>query len=249
MNMGIGDAVDLGWKMAARVVGWGGDELLASYELERRKVHERTIAEALHNFGATSNQLVRPALEEPGLIGEATRREVADIIQASKLREFKTLGIVLGTRYENSPIIVADGSDPPTDHFMLYVPSAHPGCLAPHLWLSDGSSLYDHFGDGFTLLVTDGEPEAADELVAAAAKRKVPVKVLALAQPIWRSVCPYSPRSARRMARRHFSRRQRSPYRPRDRFGPQGDTCADLGSCNIPTMSRGFGTWLEVVAD
>ena len=43
---------------------------------------------------------------------------------------------------------------------MLYVPSAHPGCLAPHLWLADGSSLYDHFGPGFTLLVTEGDERA-----------------------------------------------------------------------------------------
>ena len=183
MNMGIGDAVDLGWKMAARLAGWGGDGLLASYELERRPVHERTIAEAVHNFGLTGHQLVRPALEEAGLIGEATRREVADILAATKVREFKTLGIVLGMRYANSPIVVADGSEPPPDHFMLYVPSAHPGCLAPHLWLSDGSSLYDHFGEGFTLLVTDGDLHATDEFVAAAVERRVPVKVLALPDP------------------------------------------------------------------
>ena len=94
------------------------------------------------------------------------------------MREFKTLGIVLGMRYENSPIVVADGSEPPPDHFMLYVPSAHPGCLAPHLWLSDGSSLYDHFGEGFTLLVTDGDPSNGDMFVKTAAKRKVPLKTL-----------------------------------------------------------------------
>ena len=179
MNMGIGDAVDLGWKMAARLCGWGGESLLGSYQAERRKVHERTIAEAVLNFGSTANQLVRPGLEEPGLIGEATRHEVADIIYATKIREFRTLGIVLGQRYDNSPIIVPDGSEPPPDHFMLYVPSAHPGCLAPHLWLADGSSLYDHFGDGFTLLVTDGDPRDADDLCAAAARHKVPLTVLA----------------------------------------------------------------------
>ena len=183
MNMGIGDAVDLGWKIAARLAGWGGNDLLASYEAERRKVHERTIAEAVHNYGSTANQLVRPALEEPGLVGEATRREVADIIHATKVREFKTLGVVLGTRYEESPIVVSDGSEPPPDHFMLYVPSAHPGCLAPHLWLSDGSSLYDHFGDGFTLLIAGCDPRTADEFLAAAAKRHVPVKVLVLPDP------------------------------------------------------------------
>jgi 2-polyprenyl-6-methoxyphenol hydroxylase-like FAD-dependent oxidoreductase len=179
MNMGIGDAVDLGWKMAGRLAGWGGDDLLASYEIERRPVHERTIAEAVHNFAQTGSQIVRPDLEAPGVVGEATRHEVADLIEATKVREFKTLGIVLGMRYADSPIIVADGSTPPPEHFMLYVPSAHPGCLAPHLWLADGSSLYDHFGPGFVLLVTEGDGREAERLAAAAANHKVPLKVLA----------------------------------------------------------------------
>jgi hypothetical protein len=141
-------------------------------------VHERTIAEAVNNFGATANQLVRPALEDAGLVGEATRQEVSDIIEATKVREFKTLGIVLGTRYEDSPIIVPDGSVPPPENVVLYTPSAHPGCLAPHLWLADGSSLYDHFGDGFTLLVADGDIGNTDAFVAAASKRNMPLKVL-----------------------------------------------------------------------
>jgi len=187
MNMGIGDAVDLGWKLAACLTGWGGDALLSSYEAERRKVHQRTIAEAVHNYALTGSELVRPGLEEAGLIGEATRREVADIIQATKLREFKTLGIVLGMRYEDSPIVAPDGSNPPPDHFMLYTPSAHPGCLAPHLWLSDGSSLYDHFGLDFTLLIADGQSSDADEFIATAAKRNVPVKMLALSDKRLRS--------------------------------------------------------------
>src|SRR5204863_1573319 len=101
-----------------------------------------TIAEAVINYSAVGNQLVCPGLEEFGPIGDATRQEVGDIIQATKVREFKTLGLVLGSRYEDSPIVVPDGSEPPAEHFMLYVPSAHPGCLAPHLWLSDGPSLY-----------------------------------------------------------------------------------------------------------
>jgi hypothetical protein len=179
MNMRIGDAVDLGWKMAAHLDGWGGDGLLATYEIERRPVHERTIAEAVHNFNQTGSQIIRPDLEAPGVVGEATRCEVADLIEATKVREFKTLGIVLGMRYVDSPIIIADGSTPPPEHFMLYVPSAHPGCLAPHLWLADGSSLYDHFGPGFTLLVTEGDPRAADTLAKAAANDSVPLKVLA----------------------------------------------------------------------
>jgi 2-polyprenyl-6-methoxyphenol hydroxylase-like FAD-dependent oxidoreductase len=179
MNMGIGDAVDLGWKLAAMLQGWGGPELLPSYERERRPVHERTIREAVANYGAAANQLVRKGLDAPGLIGDATRREVGEIILATKQREFKTLGLVLGARYRDSPIIVADATEPPPDDLTLYIPSAYPGCLAPHLWLADGSSLYDHFGQGFTLLVTEGEPSEAAGLAACAGARGIPLTVVA----------------------------------------------------------------------
>ena len=183
MNMGIGDAVDLGWKLAATLQGWGGSDLLASYEIERRRTHERTIAESIINYASVGNQLVRPGLEDEGLVGDATRREVADIIQATKVREFKTLGIVLGSHYSGSPIVVPDGSAPPEEHFMLYVPSAHPGCLAPHLWLADGTSLYDHFGQGFTLLVLSGSAADGAAMDAAAAACGVPVRIVAPDDP------------------------------------------------------------------
>jgi hypothetical protein len=143
-------------------------------------VHERTIAEAMANYGAAANQLVRPGLEDDGIIGEATRREVGDIIVATKVREFRSLGIVLGMRYKSSPIIVDDGSAPPPEQVELYLPSAHPGCLAPHLWLADGASLYDHFGTGFTLLITDGEAGQGDALATACQARALPLKVVCL---------------------------------------------------------------------
>ena len=50
MNMGVGDAVDLGWKLAATLQGWGGPALLDSYEAERRPVHEWAISEAVANM-------------------------------------------------------------------------------------------------------------------------------------------------------------------------------------------------------
>jgi 2-polyprenyl-6-methoxyphenol hydroxylase-like FAD-dependent oxidoreductase len=177
MNMGIADAVDLGWKIAATLQGWGGPELLDTYQVERRRVHERTTAESVFNYGAVSNQLVRPGIEEGGAVGEATRNEVGEIIRATKMREFKTLGVVLGYRYESSIIIAEDG-EPPVEDAVIYVPSAYPGCLAPHLWLRDGTSLYDHFGEGFTLLVTEGEQSEVAPLVQTANALRLPLHVL-----------------------------------------------------------------------
>ena len=53
--------------------------------------------------------------------------------------------------------MVPDGSNPPevNDPVTEYVPSAHPGCRAPHVWLENKSgriSTIDLFGCGFVLL-------------------------------------------------------------------------------------------------
>ncbi len=62
---------------------------------------------------------------------------------------------------------------------MVYESSAHPGCVAPHLWLADGSSLYDHFQNGFNLLVTeDGHDTAIAAFERAAAAIAMPLKVV-----------------------------------------------------------------------
>jgi 2-polyprenyl-6-methoxyphenol hydroxylase-like FAD-dependent oxidoreductase len=44
MNSGVGDAIDLSWKLAAVLQGWGGPNLLPSYEIERRQVGARNVA-------------------------------------------------------------------------------------------------------------------------------------------------------------------------------------------------------------
>ena len=181
MNLGIGDGVDLAWKLAANLHGWGGDDLLASYEDERRPVHQRTIEEAVANYRTLSDQLLKDDLDAEGAEGERARAAVAAEIMATKTREFDTLGVVLGSRYVASPVIVDDASAPPAEHYAKYEPSAHPGCLAPHAWLADGSSLYDHFGLGFTLLLfNDTAAALAHAIEEAAAAKDMPLKLLDL---------------------------------------------------------------------
>ena len=181
MNLGIADGVDLGWKLAAVLRGWGGDALLASYEDERRAVHLRTIAEAVENYRTLSDQLLKDDLDADDAAGERARAAVAKEIVATKTREFDTLGVVLGSRYDGSPVVIDDGSTPPPEHYANFEPSAHPGCLAPHAWLADGSSLYDHFGLGFTLLLLDDTAAAlAREIETAADHARVPLKLLDL---------------------------------------------------------------------
>lgn len=189
MNLGIGDAVDIGWKLAAVLQGWGGDALLDSYGEERRPVHLRTIDEAVINHTHSSESLAIEELEADSAAGDAARRTASERIVESKTREFDTLGVVLGYRYDGSPVVVDDGSTPPPTHYRDYVPSACPGGRAPHFWLSSGDStargeaLYDRFGEGFTLLVTAGPATAATPMLAHAAERGIPLTPVTVDDP------------------------------------------------------------------
>ena len=179
MNMGVADGVDLGWKLAATLQDWGGESLLASYELERRPVHEFVMDEAVANHALLGHQLYQEGLEDDTAAGTNLRREVGERIRVAKMREFNTLGVVLGYRYEDSPIVISDGTDASANDFINYVPSARPGSLAPHAWLHDGSSLYDHFGAGFTLLATPGaQTQELERARQAANSMGVPLNVL-----------------------------------------------------------------------
>ncbi len=166
MNMGVGDAVDLGWKIAAELQGWGGPDLVASYEAERRPVHRFVIEEALANHQMMLGSPWRDGLDEGTPEGEAVRKGVGAAIQAAKAREYHTLGTVLGLGYETSPIIDSEPGPAPAHDGQHYTPSARPGCLAPHGWLDDGRSLYDAFGQGFALVVAGGADEAQVALAA-----------------------------------------------------------------------------------
>jgi 2-polyprenyl-6-methoxyphenol hydroxylase-like FAD-dependent oxidoreductase len=182
MNMGVADGVDLGWKLAAVVQGWGGKMLLDSYEIERRPVHEMVMDEAVANHALLGNQLWQPGLEDDNEAGAAMRHEIGTRIATAKQREFATLGVVLGYRYMKSPVIagLGSGSRParPMD-FLNYVPSAEPGCVAPHVWMHDGSSLYDHFGQGFCLVATlDSRDDDIQAIAQAARDVGVPLKLL-----------------------------------------------------------------------
>ncbi len=175
-NTGIGDAVNIGWKLAAVLEGWGGERLLASYEAERRPIAERTIREAVANMSVLAPELSNQDLDAPGLVGEQARRAAAQVIQATKDREFHSLGLVLGYQYDGSPVIVDDGA-PPLPEGQAYSPTARPGARLPHLWLPEGASLYDRLGNGFSLLRLRDDANVAPFIESAAARR-VPLTVV-----------------------------------------------------------------------
>jgi hypothetical protein len=182
MFLGVLDSIDLGWKMAAVLKGQGGQALLDSYEIERKGVHEFVVAEAVKNHLTLTDKFVMPGIEQAGAAGDQVRAAVGAKIKELKQAEFSTLGVVLGYRYEQSPIIVSDGSKAPPQTVTEYIPSATPGCRAPHVWLADGSALFDHFGQDFTLLVTGDIDAGFDRQLQQQAKQAgVPVMLLSVA--------------------------------------------------------------------
>ena len=160
LNTGIGDAVDLGWKVAAVLDGWGGPGLLDSYEDERRPVQQRVIEAAVANMRVLSTDLLSDDLERDGPIGEQARRRAHALIQSTKRVEFHALDLVLDIAY-TSPVIAAGGA------------------RLRHAWLGPGHSIYDELGDGLSLVLTEAD-HWAGALAGAARSRGVPLRVVDL---------------------------------------------------------------------
>ena len=182
MNTGIADAVDLGWKLAAVLQGWGGPALLASYEAERRPAGTRACAEAMKNFERITPRRHFAHIHDDDAAGRKLREELGAKLAVSMRNAWDNpLNTHLGYRYDGSPIVVADGAPPPEpEDSRLYRQSSHPGGRAPHAWLTDGRSTLDLFGRGFTLLRFASAPETFSK---EAKTRGVPLEVVDLNDP------------------------------------------------------------------
>jgi 2-polyprenyl-6-methoxyphenol hydroxylase-like FAD-dependent oxidoreductase len=183
MNTGIQDVVDLSWKLAATIEGWGGDRLLDSYGIERQPIGTRNVTEASGNLRRMLSVPPHPNLLDDTPQGAATREKVGREFSETMRREWFTLGAHLGYRYENSPICWPDGSVAPPDDPRAYVPTARPGHRAPHAFLADGRSTIDLFGRGFALLGFGADAAEAAPLLEAARKRNLPLTFTAIAEP------------------------------------------------------------------
>jgi 2-polyprenyl-6-methoxyphenol hydroxylase-like FAD-dependent oxidoreductase len=156
MNTGVGDAIDLSWKLAATLQGWGGPNLLRSYEIERRQVGDRNVqASTFASRGRNKwRAMWRPNIRDNTPEGERTRAELARVAKIEQTKGNKMTGAELGYRYTDSRLIVSEPGDGPQHDFMNYMPTTWPGARLPHVWLDDGSAMQDRIGNGlaYTLL-------------------------------------------------------------------------------------------------
>src|SRR5262249_7519414 len=180
MNSGVGDAIDLSWKLAATLKGWGGPALLASYEIERRQIGARNVEASRQ---ASRGRRAWRAAYEPDIRdktpeGEATRANLARIADVEQRKSNEMIGAELGYRYEKSPIIWPEPGEGPAANFMKYEPTSWPGARLPHVWLSDGHALHDRIGGGYTLLRFAGATADSAALTRAFAAYSAPFTIL-----------------------------------------------------------------------
>jgi hypothetical protein len=173
----IGDAVDLGWKLAATINGWGGPALLGSYELERRP----------------------RALMDRELLGRTleTRRRFGRLAAAGAPREFLAgvlrqeapqngaMDLGLGGGASTSSVIWRDRGVPADACAHRTTLAIRPGRRLPALRLSGGTPLSDRLGRQFTLIdLTDAEQ--GRPLAAAAGERRIPMTYLRITEAVIR---------------------------------------------------------------
>lgn len=184
MNTGLLDAVNLSWKLAAMLQGWGGGHLLDSYEAEQLPVAVRNVGEATENL----RRMLSPRILQPDprmfdgddAQADVARREYGQRYTEMMRREWFSIGVHLGYVYEDSPIVVPDGTPRPPLQTSSYTPTARPGSRAPHVWIGENQSTLDLFGRGFVLLRFGANPPSADALQAEAGKAGLPLDVVDL---------------------------------------------------------------------
>lgn len=170
LNNGLEDAVNLGWKLAAALDGWGGEKLLDSYTLERRPVF-RDIGE---NMIAAGIRRERDFLERYS--PKRDRDEFALMFEeiangfGRQVRGFEP-------HYDASPVIIG----PPGGQTAArgeHTFTARPGHHLPPQPLSGGRNVYEELGTGFTLLALDADEAGVREFARAADACRMPLAVV-----------------------------------------------------------------------
>jgi 2,4-dichlorophenol 6-monooxygenase len=199
LNSAVHDAQNLCWKIAAVLAGHAGEDLLASYEAERRPVDGRNVQRSMENgmnhaviadtigfrpgAGAGTNlaALKRALGDTPADVADRRRALAAIATQSMEFREHQ---VEYGQRYASTAVVAEDGATAPDlDDVHLYVPDTRPGAPLPHAEVDDVDgvrhALMDLVRPGQFLLIA-GEDGAAwcDAAKRFAARTDVPLRAI-----------------------------------------------------------------------
>jgi Aromatic-ring hydroxylase, C-terminal len=152
-----------------------------AFELIDEELHDRNVgmaAEFYRDHQKGDDDLA--FIEDDSATGAEVRRRMGEVLVRDIGRMFRTIGLQIGYRYENSPICIPDGTPAYPDDPEVFVPSARPGSRAPHVWLGENRSILDLYGHGFVLLRLGADAPDGSRLEAAAARRGVPLKTVTI---------------------------------------------------------------------
>jgi hypothetical protein len=171
LNNGLDDVANLGWKLAARLDGWGSDALLQSYTEERRPVFKET----------AENYIAAGILRDKAFFERySPERDRAEFERAWKEEHQGASGLRIATyepHYEGSPVVFG----PPGGRSSArgeHTFKARAGHHLPPQLLSSGRNVFEELGPGFTLLAFDGDDRAAAAFEQAAKSLGVPLKIV-----------------------------------------------------------------------
>jgi hypothetical protein len=192
MNTGVGDAIDLAWKLEATLAGWGGATLLDSYEVERRQIGDRNVGASRYaSLGRRKwRSQYRSNIREATPEGQATRDNLARMADVEQRKTNEMIGAELGYRYVGSPIITDEPGGP--EHlFRDYIPTTWPGARLPHVWLADRTPIQDLIGPGYTLVRLGGSQVDLSSLERGMRAIGAPFETLTVPDDVARDVYGY----------------------------------------------------------
>ena len=170
LNNGLEDAINLGWKLAATLQGWGGAGLLESYSQERQPVF-RDVAE---DFIAK-----RVARDGEFFAKHNPARDRADFEQAWEARktDLPNRAQSYEPNYEGSPIVAGPPGGVTSAHGQHSFAARTGHHLAPQV-LSSGRNVFEELGRGFTLIALEAPKGDVEAFRQAATSLGVPFTVI-----------------------------------------------------------------------
>jgi 4-hydroxyisophthalate hydroxylase len=170
LNNGLDDVVNLGWKLAATLNGWGGEALLATYSEERRPIFKETAEDFIEAGIRHDREFLQRY--DPERDRDEFERAWKDHANAAAPRV-----LTYEPHYEGSPIVFG----PPhgvSSASGTHTFKARAGHHLPPQWLSGGRNVFEELGKNFTLLVFDADDATASAFARAAARLRMPLKIV-----------------------------------------------------------------------